>query len=93
MVDYNKTARSIVENVNTASAEKVWLHDGTEINVADNAELRIAFHNEEARKNRAAEYPSAKDYLDAIVKGDDAQKQTYIDACLAVKAKYPLETS
>jgi len=29
------------------------------------------------------------DYLDAIVKGDDAQKQKYIDDCLAVKEKYP----
>ena len=27
--------------------------------------------------------------LDAIVKGDDAQKQKYIDDCLAIKAKYP----
>lgn len=38
---------------------------------------------------RAAEYPPHTDYLDAIVKGDEAQKQAYIDACLAVKAKYP----
>ena len=29
------------------------------------------------------------DYIDGIVKGDTAQVQTYIDACLAVKAKYP----
>jgi hypothetical protein len=29
------------------------------------------------------------DYLDGIVKGDDAQVQAYIDACLAVKNKYP----
>lgn len=38
---------------------------------------------------RAAEYPSYADYLDGIVKGDQAQVQAYIDACLAVKAKYP----
>ena len=38
---------------------------------------------------RAAEYPPIADYLDGIVKGDQAQVQTYIDACLAVKAKYP----
>lgn len=38
---------------------------------------------------RAAEYPAIADYLDGIVKGDTAQVQTYIDACLAVKAKYP----
>lgn len=38
---------------------------------------------------RASEYPPVTDYLDAVVKGDDAQKQEYIDACLAVKEKYP----
>jgi hypothetical protein len=38
---------------------------------------------------RAKEYPSMADYLDGIVKGDQAQVQAYIDACLAVKAKYP----
>ena len=38
---------------------------------------------------RAVEYPPYADYLDGIVKGDQAQVQAYIDACLAVKAKYP----
>ena len=38
---------------------------------------------------RAAEYPPMTDYLDGIVKGDQAQVQAYIDACLAVKVKYP----
>jgi hypothetical protein len=38
---------------------------------------------------RALEYPPITDYLDGIVKGDQAQVQAYIDACLAVKAKYP----
>ena len=38
---------------------------------------------------RAAEYPNVTEYLDGIVKGDQAQIQAYIDACLAVKQKYP----
>lgn len=38
---------------------------------------------------REAEYPDFKDYLDGMVKGDQAQIQAYIDECLAVKAKYP----
>ena len=38
------------------------------------------------RKNA---YPPIADYLDGVVKGDQAQIQAYIDACLAVKAKYP----
>jgi hypothetical protein len=41
--------------------------------------------------NRANEYPDFKEYLDGIVKGDDAQIQKYINDCLAVKAKYPKE--
>ena len=38
---------------------------------------------------RAKEYPPITDYIDGVVKGDQAQIQAYIDACLAVKAKYP----
>jgi len=43
------------------------------------------------KANRAKEYPDFKEYLDGIVKGDDAQIQMYINDCLAVKAKYPKE--
>ena len=38
---------------------------------------------------RQAEYPPMTDYLDGIAKGDQAQVQAYINACLAVKTKYP----
>ena len=41
------------------------------------------------QRQRATEYPPMADYLDGIVKGNTEQMQTYIDACLAVKAKYP----
>ena len=41
------------------------------------------------KRKRVAEYPPITDYLDGIVKGDTEQVQAYIDACLAVKAKYP----
>lgn len=43
----------------------------------------------EYQRQRAAEYPPMADYIDGIVKGDTAQVQAYIDACLAVKLKYP----
>jgi hypothetical protein len=42
-------------------------------------------------QKRAAEYPPMADYLDAVVKNDQAQIDAYIAACLAVKAKYPKE--
>jgi hypothetical protein len=40
-------------------------------------------------QKRAAEYPPITDYLDGIVKGDQAQIDKYIADCRAVKAKYP----
>lgn len=40
-------------------------------------------------EKRQAEYPPMAEYIDGIVKGDDAQVQEYINKCLAVKAKYP----
>jgi len=40
-------------------------------------------------RSRIAAYPSINDYIDGIVKSDTAQIQAYIDACLAVKTKYP----
>jgi len=41
------------------------------------------------RQKRQAEYPSFIDYLDGVVKGDQAQIAKYIADCQAVKAKYP----
>jgi hypothetical protein len=38
---------------------------------------------------RAAEYPPITDYIDGVVKGDQAQIDKYIADCLATKAKYP----
>ena len=38
---------------------------------------------------RVAEYPPMTDYLDGVVKGDQAQVDAYVAACMAVKAKYP----
>jgi len=41
------------------------------------------------KAKRAADYPPVTDYLDGIVKGDQAQIDKYIADCLAVKDKYP----
>lgn len=43
----------------------------------------------EYKAKRAAEYPDFREYLDGIVKGDQAQIDAYIAACQAVKNKYP----
>ena len=48
-----------------------------------------AWQDPEAYKyKRAAEYPPVTDWLDGMVKGDQAQIDKYIADCLAVKAKY-----
>lgn len=38
---------------------------------------------------RKAFYPNMAEYLDAVVKGDEEAQQAYIDACLAVKERFP----
>lgn len=57
--------------------------------LAERAERSAELAATKYQRQRAAEYPPMADYLDGIVKGDQAQVQAYIDACLAVKAKYP----
>ena len=38
---------------------------------------------------RASEYPPITDYIDGVVKGDQAQIDKYIADCLAVKQRFP----
>ena len=40
-------------------------------------------------EKRISEYPPVTDYLDGVVKGNQAQIDKYIADCLAVKVKYP----
>jgi len=56
---------------------------------AEVARLQKEWEDTEYQRLRAKEYPDFKEYLDGLVKGDTEQMQAYIDACLAVKAKYP----
>jgi hypothetical protein len=66
------------EEVAAFEAERVII-------LADRARLDATQY----QRDRAAEYPPITDYIDGVVKGDQAQVQAYIDACLAIKAKYP----
>jgi hypothetical protein len=72
--------------------------DGAEVELTpeEEAEIRAEWAANAAAaaavayiEQRRSEYPPAADYLDAVVKGDTAQMQAYIDACRAVKLKYP----
>lgn len=44
-------------------------------------------------RNRINEYPRIAEYIDGVVKGDQAQIDKYIADCLAVKAKYPKDSA
>lgn len=68
----------------TAEEESEW--DAME---ATSAAAQVELAKTQYQRDRAAEYPPVTDYLDGIVKGDQAQVQAYIADCLAVKAKYP----
>jgi hypothetical protein len=51
--------------------------------------LQIEIAKNSYQRNRAKEYPPITDYIDGVVKGDQAQIDKYIADCQAVKAKYP----
>ena len=76
----------------------VW-HEYTEPPVTDekvNEELQrllLEYDSKKYQRLRAAAYPPVADYLDGVVKGDQAQIDKYVADCLAVKAKYPKPAS
>ena len=100
MTDIIKSILRINSNAQVSvNAEDInqitWLNGTTPIPaneiLAKQQELIAEYNANQYQRDRAKEYPDFKDYLDGIVKGDDAQIQKYINDCLAVKAKYPKE--
>ena len=81
--EVNAFARTIAANPNYF--RRVLSDEEKAVVAAEQA----AFVASEYQRQRSFEYPAIADYLDGIVKGDTAQVQAYIDACLVVKAKYP----
>ena len=57
--------------------------------IEERKRLQKQYDNYKYKFDRAEEYPDFSEYLDGLVKGDTEQMQAYIDACLAVIAKYP----
>jgi len=70
------------------STGKVTAEQMTAI-TAKATELQAEYDAKEYQRQRASAYPPMTDYLDGVVKGDQAQIDAYIAACQAVKAKYP----
>ena len=75
-------------SVVTISGDVAYDKNGNEVSYdKDAVQAYIDSHAYIAK--RQAEYPSFIDYLDGVVKGDQAQIDKYIADCNAVKAKYP----
>ena len=77
------------ENENLVWRDDAHEKPSKEAVMAEYARLVDVEQKTEYQRKRAAEYPPMADYLDAVVKGDQAQIDAYIAACQAVKAKYP----
>jgi hypothetical protein len=66
--------------------------DGNKVNI-DMVAVSAWVDPNAYKVKRASEYPPITDYLDGIVKGDQAQIDKYIADCQAIKAKYPKVTA
>lgn len=61
----------------------------SEVNAINAQKLNDEFNALPYSKKREMFYPPITDYIDGVVKNDQAQIDKYIADCLAVKAKYP----
>ena len=75
-------------SVVTIRGDVAYDADGNEV-AYDKAAVQAYVDAHAYIAKRAAEYPPITDYIDGVVKGDQAQIDKYIAYCLAVKVKYP----
>jgi hypothetical protein len=71
-----------------------WLSDDVKKPTKKSVEAEIKrlkkeYDDTEYQRLRQPEYPPIEQYLDGVVKGDQAQIDAYIAACLEVKSKFP----
>jgi len=87
-LEISQTLFKLNPSVVTIRGETAYDADGNEIAYdKDAVQAYVDAHAYIAK--RASEYPPITDYIDGVVKGDQAQIDKYIADCLAVKAKYP----
>lgn len=87
-MDKHSAIYKLYPNIITIRGDVAYDKDEQEVTYDNNA-VEALVASEAYKELRAKEYPPITDYIDGIVKGDNAQVQAYIDACLAVKNKYP----
>jgi hypothetical protein len=75
-------------SVVTIRGDVAYDADGNEV-AYDKAAVQAYVDAHAYIAKRAAEFPPITDYIDGVVKGDQAQIDKYIADCLAVKARFP----
>ena len=95
-IDKNTAIQSLVPNAEVVISDGVvvWINPSTapvsdEQIAQELTRLEQQYATDAYKRNRLALYPPLTDYLDSIVKSDQAQIDKYIADCQAVKAKYP----
>ncbi len=88
MIDITFAIYKLYPSVIRTIGETAYDADGNEVAYdKDAVQAYVDAHAYIAK--RASEYPPITDYIDGVVKNDQAQIDKYIADCLAVKAKYP----
>jgi len=87
-MDKHEAIYKIYPNVKYINNDIPYDADGNEVVYDENA-VQAEIDAVAYIEKREAEYPNFIEYLDGIVKGDQAQIDKYIADCQAVKAKYP----
>jgi hypothetical protein len=87
-MDKHEAIYKIYPNVKYINNDIPYDVDGNEVVYDENA-VQAEIDAVAYIEKRASEYPNFIEYLDGIVKGDQAQIDKYIADCQAVKAKYP----
>ncbi len=88
MIDFLSAIHKLNPSVVVIRGDVAYDADGNEVAYDKAAEQAYVDAHAYIAK-RASEYPPITDYIDGVVKGDQAQIDKYIADCLAVKAKYP----
>jgi len=88
MIDKHNAIRALHPEAVLIRGDEAFDAEGNAV-VYDEAAVQAYIDAHAYIAKRAAEYPSFIDYLDGVVKGDQAQIDKYIADCQAVKAKYP----
>lgn len=84
----HQTIFKLHPNVAVVRGDKAFDAEGNAVSY-DEAAVQAEIDATAYIAQRASEYPPITDYIDGVVKGDQAQIDAYIAACQAVKAKYP----